>query len=176
MFTIDKRGLKNSFTYDALQHVTNLAFNSNNVSGYDQSSITYTYDAADRVTQMVDSGGSNPNTQQIGYDLLDNVTSQQTPEGATTYQCNWPIPSSMTGPGQPTVNYNFDAVNRLTSVSQQVTRGTLSSVSQYDAADRPTCVTLPNGVIATYTYDADSRVTSITYGVGGSCSSPPNNL
>jgi len=31
-------------------------------------------------------------------------------------------------------------------------------------------------VIATYGYDNDSRVTSITYGTGGSCSSPPSNL
>jgi YD repeat-containing protein len=35
---------------------------------------------------------------------------------------------------------------------------------------------LPNGVIATYGYDKDSRVISITYGTGGSCSSPPSNL
>ena len=37
---------------------------------------------------------------------------------------------------------------------------------------------LPNGVFATYGYDADSRVTSITYGYNraGSCSSPPTNL
>ena len=31
-------------------------------------------------------------------------------------------------------------------------------------------------MIATYGYDNDSRVTSITYGTGGSCSSPPSNL
>ncbi len=37
-------------------------------------------------------------------------------------------------------------------------------------------MTLPNGVLASYGYDKDSRVTSITYGTGGSCSSPPSNL
>jgi YD repeat-containing protein len=46
----------------------------------------------------------------------------------------------------------------------------------YDNANRRTCLSLPNGVIATYGYDKDSRVTSLTYGTGGSCSSPPSNL
>jgi RHS repeat-associated protein len=46
----------------------------------------------------------------------------------------------------------------------------------YDNANRRSCLNLPNGVIATYGYDHDSRVTSITYGTGGSCSSPPSNL
>jgi len=46
----------------------------------------------------------------------------------------------------------------------------------YDNANCHTCLRLPNGVIATYGYDNDSRVTSITYGTGGSCSSPPSDL
>ncbi len=46
----------------------------------------------------------------------------------------------------------------------------------YDSANRRTCLTLPNGVLASYSYDKDSRVTSLVYGTGGSCSSPPNNL
>ena len=46
----------------------------------------------------------------------------------------------------------------------------------YDNANRRTCLTLPNGVIASYGYDDDSRVTSLTYGTGGSCLSPPSNL
>lgn len=45
----------------------------------------------------------------------------------------------------------------------------------YDNANRRTCLTLPNGVVASYGY-ADSRVTSITYGTDGSCASPPSNL
>ena len=31
-------------------------------------------------------------------------------------------------------------------------------------------------MLASYSYDKDSRVTSLVYGTGGSCSSPPNNL
>ena len=43
-------------------------------------------------------------------------------------------------------------------------------------ANRRTCLRLPNGVVASYVYDNDSRVTSITYGTGGSCASPPSNF
>jgi hypothetical protein len=46
----------------------------------------------------------------------------------------------------------------------------------YDSSNRRTCLSLPNGVIASYGYDVDSRVTAINYGTGGSCSSPPTNL
>jgi len=46
----------------------------------------------------------------------------------------------------------------------------------YDNANRRTCLTLPNGVVASYGYDNASRITSITYGTGGSCASPPANL
>jgi YD repeat-containing protein len=37
----------------------------------------------------------------------------------------------------------------------------------YDNANRRTSVTLPNGVVVAYTYDAASRVTGITYTQGG---------
>jgi hypothetical protein len=46
----------------------------------------------------------------------------------------------------------------------------------YDNANRRTCLTLHNNVLVSYAYDTDSRVTSIGYGTGGSCSSPPTNL
>ncbi len=74
--------------------------------------------------------------------------------------------------GQSQAAYTFDNGNRLTGISQ----GSQSVGMNYDNANRRTCLTLPNGVIASYGYDSDSRVTSLTYGTGGSCSSPPSNL
>lgn len=176
IWVIDKRNIKNTPTYDALQRVTNLAFNSNGVSGFSKTNIGYTYDGADRVTNMVDTGGGSPsnsgNTQIIGYDLLDNVTSESAPEGSVTHQYNWTLPKTLQVPNQTIVNYTFDPANRLTNVAQ----GSLAANRTYDAADRLTCLTLPNNVIVTYGYDSGSRVTSLTYGTGGSCTSPPNNL
>ena len=173
--------------------MTKTVFNSNNVAGFNQTSITYSYDDADRMTKAVDTGGGSPsspgNTQNVAYDLLDNVTSQTAPEGTVNYQYKWILPAGMTAPDQPLVCYYFDADNRLTNVIQQASgitqcptspgSGTLTAaVPTYDSADRPTCVQLPNSVFATYTYDADSRVTSIKYGYSltGSCPNPPTNL
>jgi YD repeat-containing protein len=36
----------------------------------------------------------------------------------------------------------------------------------YDAANRRTSLTLPNGMAVAYTYDSDTRVTGITYSMG----------
>jgi RHS repeat-associated protein len=79
---------------------------------------------------------------------------------------------TMTVVGQPQVSYNFDNADRLTGITQ----GSQSVGFSYDSANRRTCLTLPNGVIVSYGYDNDSRVTSLSYGTGGSCSSPPSNL
>jgi YD repeat-containing protein len=40
-------------------------------------------------------------------------------------------------------------------------------VIAYDNADRRTSLTLPNGIVAEYTYDDDSRLTATTYEDGG---------
>ncbi len=121
-WTQDKAGIQTSFTRDALQRVTKAVFNSNNLSGFNQTNIQYTYDELDRPTTITDTGGGSPsspgNTQVTGYDLLDNVISEQAPEGTVHYQYNKIIPSSMTPPGQPQANYTFDNANRLTNADQ----------------------------------------------------------
>jgi YD repeat-containing protein len=68
----------------------------------------------------------------------------------------------MTVAGQPTVNYTWDNANRLT----QITQGTATVTIGYDNSNRRTSLTLPNGVVAAYGYDAASRVTSVTYTLG----------
>jgi YD repeat-containing protein len=75
---------------------------------------------------------------------------------------------AVTPQGGSAVNssYVWDNANRLTSITQ----GT-SVTFNYDNANRRTCLTLPNNVLVSYGYDTDSRVTSIGYGTGGSCSS-----
>jgi len=66
----------------------------------------------------------------------------------------------MTVAGQSAVNYTWQAANRLAGIAQ----GSTGVGLNYDNANRRTCLTLPNGVVASYGYDNDSRMTSITYG------------
>jgi RHS repeat-associated protein len=68
----------------------------------------------------------------------------------------------MTVTGQPTVNYEYDDVNRLKQISQ----GSAIVKFSYDEADRLIAKTLPNGVVAEYSYDSGSQLTEITYRQG----------
>ena len=64
--------------------------------------------------------------------------------------------------------YCYDNANKPT----QITQGTCQTPQAptvsftYDNANRRASLTLPNGIVATYGYDAASRVTSITYTQG----------
>ncbi len=65
----------------------------------------------------------------------------------------------MTVPGQTVANYTFDNANRLTLITQ----GTTTVSFGYDNANRRTTLTLPNGVVTSYSYDGASQLAGITY-------------
>ena len=122
--------------------------------------MTYTYDGGNRLTQIVDSASG---TITRGYDGLDRLTSETTPQGSVSYTYdNANRRATMTVTGQPTISYTYDNANRLTQVQQ----GTATVTMGYDNANRRTSLTLPSGVVVAYGYDAASRVTSITYTQG----------
>ena len=95
-------------------------------------------------------------------DGLDDLTEEQTPQGAVTYTYDLAGRRlSMAAASQATVKYAWDSADRLT----EITLGTASLSLSYDAADRRTKLTLPNGTILAYTYDADSH--AVTWSLGG---------
>ncbi len=55
--------------------------------------------------------------------------------------------------------YAFDAANRLTQIMQ----GTTTVGFTFDNANRRATLTLPNGIVGSYTYDSASQLTGITY-------------
>jgi RHS repeat-associated protein len=125
-----------------------------------ESTISYTYDAGNRMTQVVDSAGG---TITRAYDNLDRLTSESTPQGSISYAYdNAGRQTSMTVTGQPQVSYTYDNANRLTQIAQSSSSTSFS----YDNANRGTSLTLPNGVVVSYGYDNDSRLTGITYQFG----------
>ncbi len=96
------------------------------------------------------------------YDGLDDLTEEQTPQGAVSYTYdNAGRRLTMAVPGQSQTSYAWDNANRLTGITQ----GTTSVILSYDAANRRTQLSLPNGVILAYTYDADSH--AVTWSLGG---------
>jgi YD repeat-containing protein len=68
----------------------------------------------------------------------------------------------MTVPGQMQINYTFDAADRLT----QITQGSSTVQFSYDAASRRATLTLPNGMVTTYSHDNASQLTGMTYSLG----------
>jgi RHS repeat-associated protein len=154
----DRRGKVRTHTYDALRRRTFSGFGKSGTLY--ESTITYTYDAASRLTQAVD---SITGTITRGYDGLDHLTSETTPQGAVSYTYdNACRRTSFTPPGQSVANYFYDNANRLT----QITQGTASVSFSYDAANRRTTLTLPNGVSTAYTYDPASELTGLAYASG----------
>lgn len=149
-------------TYDSLNRPKLTGFNTvvNGGATSYESTISYSYDAGNRLTQTVDSAGG---TITDAYDNLNRLTTETTPQGSITYGYdNAGRRTSMTVAGQPQVTYSYDNVSRLT----QITQGTSTLGFGYDNANRRTSLTLPNGVSVSYGYDNAARLAGITYNFG----------
>lgn len=155
----DRKNQVTSLTYDPLNRPKLAGYNTvvnGGVTSY-ESTVGYTYDGGNRMTQAVDSAGG---TITEAYDNLDRLTSETTPQGSITYGYDLAgRRASMTVTGQPQVTYSYDNANRLTQIAQ----GTSTVGFSYDTINRRSTLTLSNGVNMSYTYDNDSRVTGITY-------------
>lgn len=158
----DRKGQVTTFSYDPLNRLKFIGYNTVVDGGNTtyESTISYTYDAGNRMTQVVDTAGG---TITRAYDNLDWITSETTAQGSITYGYDAAgRRTTMQVAGQPVVNYNYDNASRLT----QITQGSSSTSFGYDNADLRTSLTLPNGVSVAFGYDDNSRLTGITYQFG----------
>ncbi len=154
----DRRGKVSTFAYDVLNRGTQAKYGV--VGATAQSTIDYTYDNGNRLTQVVDSADG---TYTPSYDDFDRLTSVAGPLGTVGYGYdNGDRRTGMTVPGQSQVTYGYDNADRLTSL----TRGTQSVTLAYDNADRPTSTTLVDGIAETGSYDDADQLTAITYTKG----------
>ncbi|MCI0717747.1 MAG: peptidoglycan-binding protein [Acidobacteria bacterium] len=154
----DRRSKVTKFTYDDKQRLGSVDFGWNGTSY--ESTIAYTYDAVDRLTQVVD---SQSGTITLAYDNLDRLTSETASQGTVSYTYDVVgRRTSMTVAGQPVVNYSYDNADRLTQIAQ----GSSTVSFGYDNADRRTSLTLPNGIDVSYAYDDASQPTGMTYSLG----------
>jgi len=149
----DRKLQATNYIYDALNRRTRATY-------ADLSTTDYVYDKGNRLLQVNDSISG---LITRGYDGLDRLTSETTPQGSVSYTYDKAgRRTTMTVGGQPTVNYAYDDMNRLT----QITQGSSIVSFTYDDASRRDTLTLPNGVLVDYDYDNASRVTKITYKKG----------
>ena len=152
----DRRGKVTTYAYDNLNRRTFAGFGTQAGPTY-ESTINYTWDAGNRLTQIVD---SVTGTIIRGYDGLDRLTSEQTPQGTVSYTYDAAgRRQTMTVVGQTAVNYTFDNANRLTNITQ----GTTTIQLGYDSSNRRTSLTLANGIVVSYGYDNASELTGLTY-------------
>ncbi|WP_029922947.1 RHS repeat-associated core domain-containing protein [Nevskia soli] len=163
---IDRKQQVSGWTYDGLGRVTQAGFGATvaNPTAY-TSTISQTWDAGDRLTQVVDSANG---TIGRSYDALDRMTQETTVQGTVNYTYDaGGRRTSMTVQGQPTVNYTWDNANRLSQIQQAAgaSNGNIAQIVtfQYDNANRRTLTILANGVHVAYAYDAANQLSGITY-------------
>jgi RHS repeat-associated protein len=155
----DRRGKVTTYTYDALDRLSFIGFGKQPGPVY-ESSVTYTYDEASRLTDAVD---SVTGTVSRDYDDLDRLTSETSPRGIVSYTYDdVGRRTSTTVTGQPGIVYTYDDADRLT----QITQNGANVAFTYDVGGRRSSVTLPNGVVTKYTYNAASDLTEIVYQAG----------
>jgi RHS repeat-associated protein len=105
-------------------------------------------------------GDSTSGRIEFGYDGLDRLTQELTPQGTVEYLYDTiGRRTNMIVNGQTPVSYQYDSASRLT----QVTQGTQVVGLGYDAAGRRTSLSYPNGVETSYSYDQASRILQIEH-------------
>jgi RHS repeat-associated protein len=160
----DRKGQVTKYTFDNLDRLALITY-------ADGSTVTYRYDQGNRPVQIVDSVNG---TIKYAYDSYDRITTETTPKGAVSYTY-YPngLRKTMTVSGQPTVRYAYDTGDRLLRIDQDAGASNnnlaLSVAFTYDAANRRTQTTLPNGTTQNYSYDDAGQLTRIVYrGADGS--------
>ncbi|QZN79691.1 DUF6531 domain-containing protein [Stenotrophomonas sp. DR822] len=150
----------------------------------DGSSVTYVYDAAQRLTDIADSAGNTihytldnagnrlqENTVDAGgtlrrtlarvYNTLGQLTALKDAGNNATgfaYDANG-NPQSVTDALQRVTNQQYDALNRLAQTLQDVGGVAAEIRSQYNALDQVTQVTDPKGLHTTYAYNGFGDLT-----------------
>ena len=132
----------------------------------------FTYDLAGRVDVATDQKGNNVTHL---YDLASRLLQRDyrlfnqtaiSDSDAFTYGDAGHMASAESGRYNNTVAFGYDAAGRLTSESLTVTFGqttTYTVQSQYDAANRRTGITYPDGSVVARQYTARDQLAQIDY-------------
>ncbi len=148
-----------AFSYDPLGQVSRTAFGVGTTpDGGPESTIDRRYDAAGRVTEVVDSAYG---TVRLAYDPLGRVTAVED-SAASTVRYGYDEAgrrTTMTVGDGPETTYRYGDGGALTEVA----RGDAAVHATRDEAGRVVDLALPHGVTAAYAYDDAAALTGISW-------------
>ena len=165
---IDESGTHN-YSYDANSRLTVLDGPLTN------DNITFQYDAAGRKTGYTLQGGQS---MTYTYDAFDRITQLQNIAGTFTFSYGGasPLVQRLTRPNGTYTDYQYDTLLRLTGVTNRSSAGTIINqyLYSYNDQDLRTSETITNGTAittfqnesVTYTYNSVNRLTSSTNRTG----------
>ncbi|WP_431264066.1 RHS repeat-associated core domain-containing protein [Roseateles chitinivorans] len=130
-----------------------------------KSTVTYTWDAGDRLVKAIDSSSGEISWS---FDGLDRPLSETTSQGSVGYAYDaGGRRTAMTLQGLPTTRYVWDKGDRLVRITQDahpVNGQVAQTVSfAFDQSGRRNQVTLANGIVGSYVRGADDRIERIAY-------------
>jgi RHS repeat-associated protein len=161
----DRKGQVTTYQYDGLNRRTFTGFGTTGSGGSAtySSSITYTYDAGNRLKSIADTRGGTITTTYDDFDRLTNETAPNAPRGGIVYTYDKASRRATMKVGSlSTVTYTYNNADQPTVITQ----GTSSVGFDYDAAGRPKTLTFPDGIVQTYGYNNADQLTSIAYTKG----------
>ena len=161
----DRNGQVTRFSYDSESRLTRVDYADGRVHtrAYDAagrlneitegaSRHSFAYDAANRLLRVSESGPAGSSDLSYAYDNLDRRTSRML---------------SFNGQLIEQVGYSYDATGRLTALSYRSPAmgigNAVTTTYQWDAANRLTQKTLPDGIQVLYSYDQADRLLQILY-------------
>jgi RHS repeat-associated protein len=154
----DFNGHATTYAYDAAGRPTT---RTPDASFSSEQPVTWTYSATGRRASMTDATG----TTSYAYDQRDRLLTKSTTEGALTY--TYDIAGNRktvrSDSGSYTVDYGYDALDRLASVTDNTVGGGTTSY-HYDAGGRLSSYDYPNGTSTAIGYDTLNRAQSVKIG------------
>ncbi len=177
----DARGVTTTYTYDALNRVTQVSYNVGSTLVTSTSTVSYTYDyggssayALGRLTSMSDGLGTGSETYT--YDQIGRVTQLQKGASGVAYITNYLYnvasePIKITYPSGRIVESAYNTIGQLCGVGQSVSGCTVTtpyaSSFSYDAPGHVTGFTYGNGVTASLAYSTNRlQLSSLAYANG----------
>ena len=153
----DRKGQTIQYVYDSLYRMIGKTYP-------DSTAVDYVYDLVGKIQQVTDPTGN----YAFAYDSMGRLigtTTQYSFLPGHSFQNGYAYDAasnrtSLTAPDGSTNTYNYDTLNRLTTLSNSLT-GQFGF--GYDALSRRTQLTRPNGVNTNYSYDSVSHLLSVLH-------------